>query len=389
MNRRSLHASLVVALVVAGCHRHRGGGPRRVRDPRAQYATGCVDPRYVSAPSGDVAVSTDGDVTGVATAALRAQRAVAFSNAAGVTLAREIATPVRVTGPVAPDGFALAATGERFLLTWIDARTSALQLAAIAADGAAEAWPPFSRAATSLALSAGRDSAYVAWTEGAGDRATLRGAPLDARGRPRAEPSTLATGAVDAPAVTFTGMRYVVAWRARGAAIEARAVSRDGVAEAPTTLVEAPEIGRPSIAWGGDRMAVAWSDRRNGDLGLQITTRTLAGPSPGDVQRLSVRFERDARASIVWDGAAFGVTWWEPVGGGAPRSYMALVDRAGRRMGTSMRLVPNDDASLALPVIGWERPDYFFAAVRGATTVEARRAGPRGCDMPPAPEPPR
>ncbi len=389
MNLRPQHASLVIALALAGCHRHRGGGPRRARDPRAQYATGCVDPRYVSAPSGDVAVSTDGDVTGVATAALRAQRAVAFSNSAGVTLAREVAAPVRVTGPIAPGGFALAATSERFLLTSIDARTSALQLAAIAADGAAEAWPPFSRAAASLALAAGRDSAYVTWTEGAGGHATLRGVALDARGRPRAEPTTLAAGAVDAPAVTFTGLRYVVAWRSGGAAIEGRAVSREGVAEAPFTLVASPGIGPPAIAWGGDRLAVAWSDRRNGDLGLQITARALAGPSQGEPQRLSVRFERDARASIVWDGAAFGVAWWEPVGGGSPRSYMALVDRAGRRIGTSMRLVANDDAALTLPAIGWERPDYFFAAVRGSTTVEARRAGPRGCDMPPAPEPPR
>ena len=32
------------------------------------------------------------------------------------------------------------------------------------------------------------------------------------------------------------------------------------------------------------------------------------------------------------DGAAFGVAWWEPVGGGVPRSFFALLDRGGRRV---------------------------------------------------------
>jgi hypothetical protein len=163
------------------------------------------------------------------------------------------------------------------------------------------------------------------------------------------------------------------------------------VAGAVFTLVEGArdgEMGPPSIAWGGDRLAVAWSDRRNGDRGLQIAASDLTGRHASEAQRLSVRFEREARASIAWDGAAFGVTWWEPVGGGLPRGYMALVDRAGRRIGTSMRLVVDDDAALTSPVIAWERPDYFFAAVRSGTIVEARRTGPRGCDMPPAQEAP-
>ncbi len=393
--QRSPDARLValacVALFAVGCHRRRHRRSR-VKDPRVEFATGCVDPRYVTAPSAVVATSTDGDVASVATASLAEKRAVAFASPSGVTLAREGASPVRVTGPVRDGAFSLAATSQRFLIAWVDARMAWLQVAAIGADGRSAAWPPFSRAATRCALDAGSRSALVAWAEGEGARAALRAVTMDASGQPTSEPFELARGEVDAPAVAFTGARYVVAWRANGAKIAARAVTPDGHAGPEFTLVEGTrelEMGPATLAWGGDRLAVSWSDRRNGDRGLQIATSDLTGRHRAEAQRLSVRFERDARASIAWDGAAFGVAWSEPVGGGQPRGYMALVDRDGRRMGTSMRIVVDDDAALTQAVIGWERPDYFLASVRGATTVEARRTGPRGCDMPPLLEAPR
>ena len=58
-----------------------------------------------------------------------------------------------------------------------------------------------------------------------------------------------------------------------------------------------------------------------------------------------------------------------------------------RRIGTPLRIGADDDTSLTVPVIAWQRPEYFLAAVRGGASVEARRTGPRGCDMPPAPGP--
>ena len=391
LNARLVALGCAALVALSGCHRRRRHAAR-VRDPRSEFATGCVDPRYVTAPSAVVATSTDGDVTSVATASLGGKRSVAFATPSGVTLAREGASPVRVTGPVRDGAFSLAATSRRLLVAWVDARTSWLQVAAIDADGRAAAWPPFSRSATRCALSAGARGALVAWLEGDGARSNLRAVTVDASGQPSSEPFELASGEVDSPAVTFTGARFVVAWRANGATIAARTVTSDAHAGAAFTLVEGTrelEMGPASLAWGGDRLAVAWSDRRNGDRGLQIATSDLAGRHSAEAQRLSVRFERDARASIAWDGAAFGVAWWEPVGGGQPRGYMALVDRSGRRMGTAMRVMVDDDDALTQPAIAWERPDYFLASVRASTTVEARRTGPRGCDMPPLLEGPR
>ncbi len=111
----------------------------------------------------------------------------------------------------------------------------------------------------------------------------------------------------------------------------------------------------------------------------------LHGRRLADPQRLSTRFAEGARASLAWDGAAWGAVWWEPVGGGNPRVYMALVDRTGRRIGSPMRVHTGDELPTTEPVLAWERPDYFVAMVREGARVEALRTGPRGCDMPPAP----
>ena len=387
-------ATLVaVALIAAaqGCRRHRGAA-RRVRDPRAEYATGCVDPRYVTAPSAIVATVTDGEVFEVATATIGALRMLAWSTQGGVSVAREGSSPVRVTGPTRREGFALAATAQRFVLAWLDGASS-LQLASMDASGAAEAWPRVARDARQPVLAASRNGALLAWTEGGADRATMRAQPLDARGRAVGEPVVIATGAVDGLALAATGMRYVAAWRAGGSSIMARTVSSDGLAMGAAFVVVPAvgelTVGSPAVAWGDARLAVAWSDRRNGDLSLQVTTVDLTGRRVADPQRLSARFEAGARASLAWDGAAFGVTWWEPVGGGAPRSFFALLDRTGRRIGTGMRLLADDEAAaLTLPVVDWERPQYVLAVARGAE-VELRRTGPRGCDLPPYEAPAR
>ena len=389
MRARALLVAVALLAAAQGCRRHRGGA-RRARDPRVEYATGCVDPRYVTAPSAIVATAEEGEVFEVATAAVGALRMVAWSTARGVTVAREGSAPVRVTGPTAREGFALAATGQRFVLAWLDGASS-LQLASMDASGAAEAWPRVARDARQPVLAATRDGALLAWAEGGADHAAVRALRLDARGRAVGEPWVIATGAVDGLALASTGLRYVAAWRSGGASIMARAVPSSGDVSGPAfevvPAVGALAVGPPAVAWGDTRLAVAWSDRRNGDLSLQVTTVDLAGRRVADPQRLSARFAPGARASLAWDGAAFGAAWWEPVGGGSPRAYMALVDRTGRRIGTPMRVGADDDTSLTVPVIAWQRPEYFLAAVRAGASVEARRTGPRGCDMAPAPGP--
>lgn len=386
-----MRAWVLVALagLAAGACRRRGGAARREKDPRVEFATGCVDSRYVTAPAMTVPAEGGGEVRALATAVVGAQRFVGWATDEGASVWREgAATSVRVTPALVPGAFALAGTGQRVLVAWAEAGAGRLQVASLDAEGRAEAWPPVTTGAREIALAGRRDGALVVWREGDGGGASVRARALDARGRAVGAAVNVAAGAVDAPAVTWTGARYAVAWRERAGdagLVRARALSADGAAqgEAFVAVRTDAEVGPPAIAWGGGRLAVAWSDRRNGDLGLQVTTVDFAGRARAEPQKLSVRFAPGARASLAWDGGAFGAAWWEPVGGGAPRAFFALVDRTGRRIGTGMTVETDADAALTLTALAWERPAYVLATVRAGAGVELRRTGPQGCDMPP------
>ncbi len=377
--------ALALALLALAPACRRRGHARRARDPRQEFATGCVDPRYVNAPAVPAPNTVTGAPRAVATARLGAQRYVAWATDEGAVLWREgSVTTTRVTPPVPNAAFAMDATATRLLLLWVSLDHEVLA-AAFDAGAAARAFPPWGRGVTEVALAATPEGALAVWREPRG----LVARPLGPRGEPGGAPEVIASGAVDAPAVAWTGRDYAVVWRAvEGGAgmVRMRTIDRNGQPTGPARDVVRSDvaIGPPSACWGGGRLAVTWSDARNGDRGLQSVAVDRAGRPAAEAQRLSVRFAEGARASLAWDGAAFGVTWWEPVGGGVPRSFFALLDRTGRRIGTGMRVLADDDAAaLTIPVVAWERPQFVIAVARAGREVEVRRTGPRGCDLPP------
>lgn len=383
-------AAVALALLALAPACRRRGHARRARDPRQEFATGCVDPRYVSAPAVPAPVVGAAPPRVVTTARLAGKRYVAWATDEGAVLWREgAAASTRVTPPVPDAAFAMGATATRLLLLWVSRDREAL-LAAFDEGLAARAYPPWGRGVAEVALAATSDGALAVWRDPRG----IVARPVGPRGEPGGAPEVIAAGAVDAPAVAWTGGSWAVVWRAveNGAGfVRMRTIGRDGVPTGPAVEVVRSDaaIGPPSACWGAGRLAVTWSDARNGDRGLQSVAVDRAGRPAAEPQRLSVRFAEGARASLAWDGAAFGVTWWEPVGGGAPRSFFALLDRSGRRIGTGMRVLADDEsAALTLPVVDWERPQYVIAVARGAE-VELRRTGPRGCDLPPYQAPAR
>lgn len=375
--------ALALLMLASGCHRRRASAPR-VRDPRQEYGTGCVDPRYVTAPSAVVATAPAGALRQVETAARCGVRAVAWCDGATVSVAIEGREPVRVVEGGTTGHFAMASTNGRYLVAWRDGEGN-VRVATVDASASVTTGEVLARGVTGVAMAGTTQGALVVWTTGMGRVMAQR---LGREGAKVGEAIPVAIDGGDEPAVTWTGMRWVVAWRRARRAIEARMVNADGSLETASFTVVPEgegEVGAPTVAWGGARLAVAWSDRRNGDLALQVTSVDLRGRRLADPQRLSTRFAEGARASLAWDGAAWGAVWCEPVGGGAPRTYMALVDRTGRRIGSPMRVHTGDELPTTEPVLAWERPDYFIAMVREGARVEALRTGPRGCDMPPAP----
>jgi hypothetical protein len=113
-----------------------------------------------------------------------------------------------------------------------------------------------------------------------------------------------------------------------------------------------------------------------------VVSTDLAGGDVGDVQRLSIRYTDDSTASVVGAERFFGVAWSEPVGGGAPRSYLARVDPRGRRIRSAMRVAVADDSGMERPSLRWEHVGFVLAMERADGALELRRTGPRGCDMP-------
>lgn len=379
---RSLALALALLALAPACRRHRRGA--RTRDPRREFATACPDPRYVNAPAVPAPSAGGGEVRSVATARLAGRRHVVWVTDEGAALWRE-GSPVatRVTPPIPGGSFAMDATAERLVMAWPSLERQVL-VAAFDASGAARAFPPWAGGVAEVALAAAPDGALVAWRDARGVMAR----PLGPRGEPLGAPALVAPPPADAPAVAWAGGAWAVVWRAvEGGAgfVRMRTIGRDGAPRGPAVDAVRTDagVGPPSARWGGGRLALAWSDARNGDRGLQSAAVGRDGRPLAEPQRLSVRFAEGARASIAWDGAAFGVAWWEPVGGGAPRSFFALLDRSGRRIGTGMRLLADDDAApLIAPAVDWERPQYVIAAARGRE-VEVRRTGPLGCDLPP------
>lgn len=363
------------------CRRHRvtARAPRE-RDPRQQFATGCEDPRFVlgrrlvGVPRESVSatravpVRVGGrDVVVAATAdGVRAWRAspddaVDAGEAQGVWVSRDVATSLSAAELGARAAVVAHASARGVTLTLLDDVARPLLDLSWATDVSVA-----SVGARAMAVASGGGRVELVCVD------ALRGA----RGC-----GVVTSQGADA-VVTAAGAGFGVAWR-EGDRVRVQPRGLDGAARAPAfDAVTSQGVGRVAMAYGGGRFALAWSDRRGGDVALHSASVSPWGGAARDVQRLSVRFDASAVASIAWDGGAFGVAWWEPIAGGHPRSYMAFVGRDGMRIGTQMRVYLEDDAPLRAPVLHWASPNYALAAVRGDGAVETRRMGPLGCDEP-------
>jgi hypothetical protein len=276
-------------------------------------------------------------------------------------------------GPIA-DGPTVVVQRTAAWVGWTDARGAVLrQLGLDASLGAPRRWDGAAHA--TLAVSGD----YALWV-------AQRGGALVARGLD--DPAERAfADAGGAPAVVALDDGFVAAWTAPSGgawALRGRALSLDGAPRSePFEVQRAPgPMGAPSVARGGSRLLFAWGDHRSGDAGLHVVTTDLRGGAAGEAQRLSIRYTDASTASAVAAGRLFGVAWSEPVGGGAPRSYLARVDARGRRLGSAMRVAVEDDSGLAQPWLRWERAGYVLAMARADGSLDLRRTGPLGCDAP-------
>ncbi|MBI5515468.1 MAG: hypothetical protein HY909_16935 [Deltaproteobacteria bacterium] len=386
------HALALALALLSGCHRrgrHRAPGPS---DPRLRLATACEDPRYVMAPPratrflGPLPAvdrpALAGSAGRVLVAAAHAAGAVAWVEGEAQPAALE---PGPVLGDLAAVGLPAGAQA-RFVVAWT--RAPGTELRWLDARGAVRAQVTLPRErAPSMAYTSG--ALAVATLVGGEDLPTVRLRLFDARGRAVRDAVALGPAGVGrAVAVTAAGARFALVWSGtvlRPGLLRFATVDLGGGASAVTdVLEERGAVGRVALAYGGGRVALVWTDTRSGVPEVYSTAVDLEGRCPPGVQQLSVRAELGARPSVVWDGGAFGAAWSEPLGPDRWRSYVALLDTGGLRIGTQVRLWEPDEAvSLKTPSLVFTGRGYALASARGDGAVELRHTGPRLCDQRP------
>ncbi len=206
---------------------------------------------------------------------------IARADAAGAAIGSPVAHTTSAGLSAHP---AIVWKGSEHALVWEDDRSGSLGLyfervgadgAALDADqtvvdeigvqgGAALAW---NGSEYGMAWEDDRDGTYVVYF-----------ARVSATGQTLAAPIPIsASGAGDArrPSIAWTGTAYGLAWD-QAAAIHFAVLDQDGVVQAAPVPISGPGAGasRASLAWDGQRFAVAWEDTRHGDE--EIYARVLS-----------------------------------------------------------------------------------------------------------------
>ncbi len=370
---RRLIALAVVASLAPGCRWwRRRHPPARPHAPR-EVATQCYDARFVTGSRLPRRLSGRRPVV----AGTLGRRVFAWRGDDGVYAWWEGMTePTRLSeGPVT-EGPSVAVQRTVAIVSWGDARGASLRtLAQDAAVGIVTRWD----GVTGASVAASGD--YALWV--ARSPAGVVARATDAETVFPLSPA----GEGTAPALVALDDGFLAAWSAPdggASALRGQAIALDGRPRGPGFVVQRGEgpMGAPTVARNRRRLLFAWGDHRSGDAGLHVVSTDLAGGDVGDVQRLSIRYTDESTASVVGAERFFGVAWSEPVGGGAPRSYLARIDPRGRRMGSAMRVAVEDDSGMERPSLRWEHVGFVLAMERADGALEMRRTGPRGCDMP-------
>ena len=193
---------------------------------------------------------------------------------------------------------AVAFGGTSYLVAWVGPGAPIAQIAAARVSAAGTVLDPggfaLSSAASSHmapAIAWNGTSFLVAWRSGSSDgsgdgtiegvRVSSAGAVLDASAITIADEGPL--GYLEDPAVASDGTDFLVTWAAEGpGSVAARRVSGGGAVLDPAAIVLAsPRARAPAVTFGGGEYRVAWLDGRNGGVS-QYTSEVFASRlSPG------------------------------------------------------------------------------------------------------------
>ncbi len=115
----------------------------------------------------------------------------------------------------------------------------------------------------------------------------------------------------------------------------------------------------PDLVRTADGYGVAWRDERDGNPEIYFALLDLAGVKVGTDVRVTNDPDSSTDPAVVWTGSGFGIVWTDDRDGN-DEVYFAAVDAAGTKLGGDVR-VTNDAASSRSPDVAWTGTEYGVA----------------------------
>lgn len=121
---------------------------------------------------------------------------------------------------------------------------------------------------------------------------------------------------------------------------------------------------KPSLAFTGSQYGAAWEDERDGNSEIYFNLIGSDGALAGENVRITDATGSSAVPALAWDGAGFGLAWYDGREGGLG-VYFAAVDAGGNKVGSDVRVAeafesPSDGEKLDL---AWSTEESLFGLV--------------------------
>jgi hypothetical protein len=187
------------------------------------------------------------------------------------------------------------------------------------------------------------------------------------------------------PCATWTGSELHVAWsddRSGDYEIWLQAVQESGVGTGSAVRVTTSvgSSGEPSLAWSGSTLGLAWTDTRDGNEEIYLAVLDRAGARLGNDVRMSVTSNDSYAPSIVWTGAGWSLAWVEYHALGVSDLVCASLSGDGTRLAPDVMVESGPEAAFA-PDLEWTGSEVGVAWADfryGSAAVMVARLQPDG-----------
>jgi hypothetical protein len=168
------------------------------------------------------------------------------------------------------------------------------------------------------------------------------------------------------PALAWTGREYGIVWydeRAGARQVYFARLDAGGNKIGSDTPVGDPgtvATGTQAIAWDGSTFGIAWNDSRSGNPEIYFARISATGTKVGTDIRVTSDSASSYRPTLVWNGTAFGVAWFDDRDGSFA-AYFALLDRDGQKLAGDLR-VPDPGThftdTVVSPILAWTGSEW-------------------------------